>query len=69
MYAQEWALACISVYSSIQGKFIINTIDILTQISSRWSQMMKAVIISQECTQPSMQMFPSVTHYFSTGMV
>ena len=28
----------------------------------------RAVIMSQECTQPSMQMFPSVINYFSTGL-
>ena len=38
-------------------------------VGHKWEALIRAVTMSQECTQPSMQMFPSVTNYFSTGLV
>ena len=35
----------------------------------KWGALIRAVIMSQGCTQPFMQKFPSVTNYFSTGLV
>ena len=73
MYAQEWVIAFISVYGSIQGKFIrktTNTIDSLLSnnifdthsvVGHKSGALIRAVIMSQKCTQPSMEMFPSVS--------
>ena len=63
----------ISVYSSIQGKFIrktMNTIDSLLSnnifdthsvVGHKSGALIRAVIMSQKCTQPSMEMFPNVS--------
>ena len=40
-----------------------------TAVGHKWGALIRAVIMSKECTQPFMQMFPSVKNYFSTGLV
>ena len=35
----------------------------------KWGALIRAVIMTQESTEPSMQLFPSIPQYFSIGLV
>ena len=37
-------------------------------VGHKWGALIRAVFMSQECTKPSMQIFASVTNYFSRGL-
>ena len=81
LHAQDWVLACIHTFAVVYEEKTKTWTQLIpccqtnifryvhSVVGQKWGALTRAVIMSQESTQPSMQMFPGVTHYFRTGLV